>query len=60
MKIVVKQRNQGGECRWQVSLDKQCVDFRSEAQAREFVSTLEKRLRAPHVLPAQPEQRRAS
>ncbi|WAJ38447.1 hypothetical protein OU800_04205 [Pseudomonas sp. GOM7] len=60
MKIVVQQRNQGGESRWQVSLDKQCVSFRSEAQAREFVSTLESRLRAPHVLPQEPEQRQAS
>jgi hypothetical protein len=60
MKIVVQQRNQSGECRWQVLLDQHCVSFRSEEQARQFVSTLESRLRAPHRLPEEPVQRRAS
>ena len=36
---------------WQVCLDQHSVTFRSEAEARAFVATLEARLRAPHVLP---------
>ncbi len=43
---------------WQVRMDQHAVSFRSEAQAREFVNTLEARLRAPHQLPQQ-EQRAA-
>ncbi len=43
---------------WQVRMDQHAVSFRSEAQAREFVNTLEARLRAPHQLP-QHEQRAA-
>ncbi|WP_171006510.1 MULTISPECIES: hypothetical protein [unclassified Pseudomonas] len=45
-----------GTC-WQVRLDQHAVSFRSEAEARAFVTTLEARLRAPHVFPA--EQRAA-
>ncbi|WP_447589563.1 hypothetical protein [Aquipseudomonas campi] len=41
---------------WKVQLDQHGVTFRSEAEARAFVTTLEDRLRAPHPLP---EQRRA-
>jgi hypothetical protein len=37
--------------RWQVSFAKHSVSFRSEAEARQFVATLEARLRAPHPLP---------
>ncbi|MGH8354160.1 MAG: hypothetical protein ACRERY_11640 [Pseudomonas sp.] len=36
---------------WQVSLDQHAVTFRSEAEARQFVATLEARLQAPHRLP---------
>lgn len=36
---------------WQVRLDRNSVTFRSEAEARDFVRTLEARLRAPHPLP---------
>ncbi|MFP6849826.1 MAG: hypothetical protein VCA57_14095 [Pseudomonas sp.] len=36
---------------WQVCLDKHSVTFRSEAEARQFVSTLQTRLSAPHILP---------
>jgi hypothetical protein len=36
---------------WQVCLGKQSVTFRSESEAREFVSTLQARLSAPHILP---------
>lgn len=44
---------------WQVSFGKQSVTFRSESEAREFVSTLQARLSAPHRLPTL-EQRAAS
>ncbi|WP_165496942.1 hypothetical protein [Phytopseudomonas dryadis] len=37
--------------RWQVVVDKHKISFRSEEEARQFVATLEARLRAPHVLP---------
>ncbi|MET1080597.1 MAG: hypothetical protein ABWY06_21510 [Pseudomonas sp.] len=37
--------------RWQVSLDRHCVSFRSEAEARAFIATLQARLQAPHHLP---------
>ncbi len=47
-----------GKC-WQVRMDQHVVSFRSEAEARQFVATLEARLRAPHCLP-QIEQRAAS
>ncbi|MEQ0952860.1 hypothetical protein ABLP90_00360 [Pseudomonas aeruginosa] len=39
-----------GQC-WQVCLDQQAVNFRSESEARRFVDRLEARLRAPHMLP---------
>ncbi|MGQ7959564.1 hypothetical protein ACUTAF_17945 [Pseudomonas sp. SP16.1] len=57
MKILVQPRHQGGECRWQVQLDQHCVSFRSEGEARQFVATLEARLRAPHDLPWRHSQR---
>ena len=38
-----------GQC-WQVCLDQQAVNFRSESEARRFVDHLE-RACAPHVLP---------
>ncbi|MDR8016864.1 hypothetical protein [Ectopseudomonas guguanensis] len=56
MKILVQPLDQGGERRWQVQLDQHRVSFRSEEQARAFVTTLQARLQAPHSLP---EQRRA-
>ena len=37
--------------RWQVQLDGFAVLFRNEAEARQFVSTLQTRLNAPHPLP---------
>ncbi|MBM7062862.1 hypothetical protein JQX08_19275 [Pseudomonas sp. UL073] len=40
-----------GRRSWQVRLDQHCISFRSEAEARQFVATLEARLRAPHHLP---------
>ncbi|MGG2399089.1 hypothetical protein ACJRW5_19295 [Pseudomonas sp. SH1-B] len=60
MNIVVQQHNQGGEYLWQVRLDQHCVSFRSEEEARQFVNTLEARLRAPHRLPDLPAYRQAS
>jgi hypothetical protein len=43
---------------WQVCLGTQNLTFRSEAEARQFASTLQARLSAPHALPA--EQQRAA
>ncbi|WP_394237961.1 hypothetical protein [Pseudomonas anguilliseptica] len=43
---------------WQVNFGKQSVTFRSESEARQFVSTLQTRLNAPHRLPF--EQQRAA
>ncbi|WP_339546546.1 hypothetical protein [Pseudomonas sp. RA_35y_Pfl2_P32] len=48
MKILI---NELAKSRWQVRLDNQTVNFRSEAEARAFTSTLEARLHAPHYLP---------
>lgn len=43
---------------WQVRLGKQSVTFRSETEAQQFVSTLQSRVSAPHILPT--EQQRAA
>lgn len=57
MKILVTETvKPKGTC-WQVQMDQHVVSFRSEAEARHFVSTLQARLKAPHTLPA--EQRAA-
>ncbi|MNE50314.1 MULTISPECIES: hypothetical protein [unclassified Pseudomonas] len=48
MKILIKEL---AKSQWQVRLDDQTVNFRSEAEARAFTSTLEARLHAPHRLP---------
>jgi len=50
MKIVVSASNRNPQCPWQVQLDQHVVSFRSEAEARKFVATLQRRLRAPHAL----------
>jgi len=50
MKIVVIASNRNPNCPWQVRLDQHVVSFRSEAEARAFVVTLEARLQAPHTL----------
>ncbi|BBH44154.1 hypothetical protein KU43P_06310 [Pseudomonas sp. KU43P] len=50
MKIVVSASNRNPNCPWQVKLDQHVVSFRSEAEARAFVATLETRLQAPHQL----------
>ena len=54
MKIVVSASSQNPNCPWQVRLDQHVVSFRSEAEARQFVTILESRLRAPHDLTAWP------
>mgnify|MGYP006364485547 CR=1 FL=1 len=50
MIIQVSASTQKSGCPWQVRLDQQVVGFRSEAQARAFVYTLQTRLQAPHPL----------
>ncbi|CAI3793135.1 MULTISPECIES: hypothetical protein [Pseudomonas] len=50
MKIVVSASSRNPACPWQVQLDQHVVSFRSEAEARAFVATLETRLQAPHPL----------
>lgn len=51
MKILVRTLSTPQGPLWQVRMDQHAVSFRSEAQAREFVTTLETRLKAPHPLP---------
>ena len=52
MKILIKAFARSRDCQWQVQLDQQAVNFRSEPEARAFVDKLQSRLQAPHVLPA--------
>ncbi|MBU0808046.1 hypothetical protein [Pseudomonas spirodelae] len=59
MNVMIQPVNTAAGRGWQVRLGKQTVTFRSEPEAREFVSTLQARLNAPHVLPAE-QQRVAS
>lgn len=54
MKIVVSASSRNPACPWQVQLDQHVVSFRSEAEARAFVATLETRLQAPHPLMREP------
>jgi hypothetical protein len=51
MKVLVRELAKSKGAEWQVSLDMHSVNFRTEAEARAFVATLESRLRAPHTLP---------
>ncbi|WP_178081725.1 hypothetical protein [Pseudomonas sp. FFUP_PS_473] len=50
MNIVVKAVATKSGSPWQVQLDQHVVSFRSEAEARAFVTTLQARLQAPHPL----------
>lgn len=59
MKVVIQPMNKSASRCWQVRLDQHSVTFHSEAEARQFVATLEARLQAPHSL-AQLSQRIAS
>jgi hypothetical protein len=52
MKVLVRELEKSNGSEWQVRLDQHTVSFRSEAEARAFVATLESRLRAPHQLPS--------
>ncbi|MFI8744988.1 hypothetical protein ACIGKL_07515 [Pseudomonas sp. NPDC077186] len=51
MNILIQPLNRADQTLWQVRLDQHSVSFRSEGEARQFVATLEARLRAPHALP---------
>ncbi|HBX56250.1 hypothetical protein [Pseudomonas sp. UBA2684] len=59
MNIRIQPLNKPDGICWQVCFANNSVTFRSEAEARQFVATLESRLQAPHRLPL-PEQRVAS
>lgn len=56
MKILIKALAKSPAGPWQVLLDRHAVTFRSEAEARHFVSTLQTRLHAPHALPLEPQR----
>ena len=51
MKILIKALARSRDCQWQVQIDQQAVNFRSEAEAKAFVDKLQSRLQAPHTLP---------
>jgi len=51
MKVLVRESTKSQGSQWQVRMDQHVVSFRSEAEARAFVRTLESRLLAPHQLP---------
>lgn len=51
MNILVRPLTPRPDGAWQVRLDRHPVTFRNEAEARAFVSTLQRRLAAPHSLP---------
>jgi len=54
MKILLKEL---AKSQWQVRLDQHAVTFRSEAEARAFLRTLEARIQAPHAIPLHYPQR---
>jgi putative alpha-1,2-mannosidase len=56
MKILIKEL---AKSQWQVRLDQHAVTFRSEAEARNFLHTLEARIQAPHSIPLFNPQRAA-
>jgi hypothetical protein len=56
MKVLVRESANPHSGPWQVRMDQHVVSFRSEAEARAFVNTLESRLRAPHKLPESRQQ----
>ncbi len=51
MKIALTELTRENGSHWQVRLDQHVVTFRTEAEARAFIQTLESRLAAPHRLP---------
>ncbi len=60
MNIMIQPVNNTEGRGWQVRFAKHSVTFRSEAEARQFVSTLQARLQAPHVLPELQTRQRAA
>ena len=53
MNISIQPLHKAAGAYWQVRFASHSVTFRSEAQARQFVATLETRLQAPHPWPSQ-------
>ena len=53
MNVQIQQVHTPQGLRWQVTLDQHVVTFAHEAEARQFFTTLQARLQAPHSLPAQ-------
>jgi hypothetical protein len=53
MNISTQPLQKADEACWQVRFANHSVTFRSEAEARQFVTTLEARLQAPHQWPSQ-------
>lgn len=51
MNILIRPMTPHPDSAWQVCLDRQRITFRSEAEARAFAETLQRRLQAPHRLP---------
>lgn len=51
MNILIKELAKSHGSQWQVRLDQHAVTFRSESEARAFVSILQSRLQAPHYYP---------
>ncbi|EIK69704.1 hypothetical protein PseBG33_0676 [Pseudomonas synxantha BG33R] len=51
MKILIKALAKSPGKLWQVRLDGEAITFRSEAEARAFVDTLQARIQAPHRFP---------
>lgn len=50
MKILLNELAKPQGSHWQVQMDQHVVTFRSEAEARAFIATLQARLQAPHVI----------
>lgn len=56
MKILIRALANSNGNKWQVQLDQQSVNFRTESEALAFVRTLQARLQAPHSYPAERQQ----
>lgn len=50
MKVVLDATGKKPDRPWEVRLDQHVVSFRSEAEARAFMNTLQARIQAPHSL----------
>lgn len=60
MNVQIQQVHTPRGLRWQVSLDQHGVTFANEAEARQFIATLQARLQAPHPLPRAVERERVA